>query len=136
MARYGLPPDRPAIPLGHPQADSILGGGLRPGALHEVFAGGWSASGFAALLAIRAAGAKPLFWVLDQLHKVIQNWGWSIVMITFLLKLVFYPLSETSGKSMAKMRVLAPRIKNLQDTYKDDREKLGKAMMEVAGFEV
>jgi protein ImuA len=63
MARYGLPPDRPAIPLGHPQADSILGGGLRPGALHEVFAGGWSASGFAALLAIRAAGAKPLFWV-------------------------------------------------------------------------
>jgi YidC/Oxa1 family membrane protein insertase len=44
---------------------------------------------------------------------------------------VFYPLSETSGKSMAKMRVLAPRIKNLQDTYKDDREKLGKAMMEL-----
>jgi YidC/Oxa1 family membrane protein insertase len=47
------------------------------------------------------------------------------------LKLVFYPLSEASGKSMAKMRVLAPRIKNLQDTYKDDREKLGKAMMEL-----
>jgi YidC/Oxa1 family membrane protein insertase len=53
------------------------------------------------------------------------------VLITLLLKLVFYPLSETSGKSMAKMRVLAPRIKNLQDTYKEDREKLGKAMMEL-----
>lgn len=75
--------------------------------------------------------AKPLFWLLEQAHKLTGNWGWAIVLITFLLKLVFYPLSETSGKSMAKMRVLAPRIKNLQDTYKDDREKLGKAMMEM-----
>jgi YidC/Oxa1 family membrane protein insertase len=75
--------------------------------------------------------AKPLFWLLEQAHKLTGNWGWAIVLITLLLKLVFYPLSETSGKSMAKMRVLAPRIKNLQDTYKDDREKLGKAMMEL-----
>ena len=75
--------------------------------------------------------AKPLFWLLEKAYEMVGNWGWSIVMITFLLKLVFYPLSETSGKSMAKMRVLAPRIKNLQDTYKDDREKLGKAMMEM-----
>jgi protein ImuA len=63
LTRYGLPPDRPPVPLGHPQADAVLGGGLRPGALHEVFAGGWSASGFAALLAMKTAGAKPLFWV-------------------------------------------------------------------------
>jgi YidC/Oxa1 family membrane protein insertase len=75
--------------------------------------------------------AKPLFWMLEQAHSLTGNWGWAIVIITFLLKLVFYPLSETSGKSMAKMRVLGPRIKNLQDTYKDDREKLGKAMMEL-----
>ena len=75
--------------------------------------------------------SKPLFWLLDKLHGVLGNWGWSIVMITFLLKLVFYPLSETSGKSMAKMRVLAPRIKNLQETFKDDREKLGRAMMDL-----
>ncbi len=75
--------------------------------------------------------AKPLFWLLEQAHKLTGNWGWAIVLITLLLKLVFYPLSETSGKSMAKMRVLAPRIKNLQDTYKEDREKLGKAMMEL-----
>ena len=75
--------------------------------------------------------ARPLFWLLEQAHKFSGNWGWAIVMITFLLKLGFYPLSEASGRSMAKMRVLAPRIKNLQETYKDDREKLGKAMMEM-----
>ena len=63
LTRYGLPPDRPPIPLGHPQADTLLGSGLRPGALHEVFASGWSASGFAVLLGILAAGAKPFFWV-------------------------------------------------------------------------
>jgi protein ImuA len=64
LARYGLPPDRPPIALGHPQADAVLGGGLRPGALHEVFAGGWSAGGFAVLLAVLTAGrGKPLFWV-------------------------------------------------------------------------
>lgn len=75
--------------------------------------------------------ADPLFWLLEKAYDLVGNWGWAIVLITALLKLVFYPLSEASGKSMAKMRVLAPRIKNLQDTYKDDREKLGKAMMEL-----
>ena len=63
LARYGLPTDRPPVALGHPQADAVLGGGLRRGALHEVFAGGWSAGGFAVLLALLAAGRKPLFWV-------------------------------------------------------------------------
>ena len=63
LARYGLPPDRAPVPLGHPQADAVLGGGLRPGALHEVFAGGWSAGGFAALLALLTAGKRPFFWV-------------------------------------------------------------------------
>jgi len=75
--------------------------------------------------------SKPLFWMLEQAHTLTENWGWSIVLITLLLKLVFYPLSESSGKSMAKMRVLGPRMKNLQETYKDDREKLGRAMMEL-----
>src|SRR3954470_18513380 len=63
LARYGLPPDRAPIPLGHPQADAVLGGGLRSGSLHEVFAQGWCAGGFAALLALLAAGKKTLFWV-------------------------------------------------------------------------
>jgi YidC/Oxa1 family membrane protein insertase len=75
--------------------------------------------------------ADPLFWLLEKAHKFVGNWGLAIIFVTFLLKLLFYPLSEASGKSMAKMRTLAPRIKNLQETYKDDREKLGQAMMEM-----
>jgi len=69
MARYGLPPDRAPIATGHPQADAVLGGGLRPGSLHEVFAQGWCAGGFAALLALLAAAhssrgkSKTFFWV-------------------------------------------------------------------------
>ena len=63
LARYGLPPERTPLALGHAAADAVLGGGLRPGALHEVFAGDWSAGGFALLLALRAANKKPLFWV-------------------------------------------------------------------------
>jgi YidC/Oxa1 family membrane protein insertase len=75
--------------------------------------------------------ARPLFQLLRIAHNFVGNWGLSIILITALLKLVFYPLSEASGRSMAKMRVLGPRIKNLQETYKDDRDKLGKAMMEL-----
>jgi protein ImuA len=63
VARYGLPPDRAPLTLGHAGADAVLGGGLAPGALHEVFATGWSAGGFAVLLALLAARDKPLFWV-------------------------------------------------------------------------
>ena len=63
LASAGLPPDRPAKPLGIAEADLALGGGLAPGALHEVYAQDWAAGGFAACLAILAAGAKPLFWV-------------------------------------------------------------------------
>jgi protein ImuA len=63
LAKYGLPPERPLLPLGVAGADQALGGGLLPGALHEVQAGDWSAGGFAAYLALRAAGGKPLFWV-------------------------------------------------------------------------
>jgi YidC/Oxa1 family membrane protein insertase len=75
--------------------------------------------------------SKPLFWVLEKVHNGTGNWGLAIIFTTFLLKLLFYPLSEASGKSMAKMKALQPRIKNLQETYKDDREKLGRAMMEL-----
>jgi hypothetical protein len=70
--------------------------------------------------------AKPLFTALKWMHSATGNWGISIILVTFLLKLLFYPLSETSGRSMAKMKLLSPRIKNLQETYKDDREKLGR----------
>jgi protein ImuA len=63
LARYGLPPDRPSLSLGVMALDRTLGGGLMPGTLHEVYASDWSAGGFAACLAIRAAGKKPLFWI-------------------------------------------------------------------------
>jgi YidC/Oxa1 family membrane protein insertase len=75
--------------------------------------------------------AKPLFLLLQWVHNLTGNWGWAIVLVTVLIKLVFYPLSEASGRSMAKMRALAPRIKNIQERYKDDREQLGRQMMEL-----
>lgn len=75
--------------------------------------------------------AQPLFWGLDHIHSVVGNWGWSIIIITFLIKLVFYKLTETSGRSMAKMRKLQPRMKALQETYKDNREELSRHMMEL-----
>jgi YidC/Oxa1 family membrane protein insertase len=75
--------------------------------------------------------ARPLFLLLEAVHGFTGNWGLAIILVTFLLKLAFYPLSEASGRSMAKMKVLQPRIKALQETYKDDKEKLGRAMMEL-----
>jgi YidC/Oxa1 family membrane protein insertase len=75
--------------------------------------------------------AGPLFWLLSKVHAITGNWGVAIILVTFLLKLVLYPLSEASGRSMAKMKALGPRIKNIQETYKDDKEKLGRAMMDV-----
>jgi YidC/Oxa1 family membrane protein insertase len=75
--------------------------------------------------------AQPLFTGLNYVHKLIGNWGWSIIIVTALIKLLFYPLSQASGRSMAKMRAVGPRMKQIQETFKDDREKLGRAMMEL-----
>jgi YidC/Oxa1 family membrane protein insertase len=75
--------------------------------------------------------SQPLFWVLEKLHGLTGNWGWAIILLTVLIKLVFYKLSETSGKSMAKMRNLQPRIKQLQERFGDDRQGLSQAMMQL-----
>jgi YidC/Oxa1 family membrane protein insertase len=75
--------------------------------------------------------AKPLFWLLDHVHTLVGNWGFTIIIVTILLKLLFYPLSEASGRSMAKMKALSPRLNALRETYKDDREKLNRGMMEL-----
>jgi YidC/Oxa1 family membrane protein insertase len=75
--------------------------------------------------------SQPLFWVLEKVHGFVGNWGWSIIIVTILLKLLFYKLTETSGRSMAKMRTIAPRIKSIQERYKDDREQLAKQTMEL-----
>jgi YidC/Oxa1 family membrane protein insertase len=75
--------------------------------------------------------SRPLFWLLEHIHALVRNWGVAIILATFLLKLMFYPLSEKAGRSMARMRALAPRMKALQENYKDDRSKLGQATMEL-----
>ena len=75
--------------------------------------------------------SRPLFWLLEKVYGFVGNWGWSIILTTFLIKLVFYKLTETSGRSMAKMRNLGPRIKAVQERFKDDREQLGRAMMDL-----
>ncbi len=75
--------------------------------------------------------AHPVFMVLVWVHGLVGNWGWSIIIVTALIKLLFYPLSQASGRSMAKMRAVAPRMKQIQESYKEDREKLGRAMMEL-----
>ncbi len=75
--------------------------------------------------------AQPLFWLLQTIHDYIGNWGWTIIIVTFLIKLVFYKLTEKSGRSMAKMRKLAPRLKVVQERHKDDREALSRAMMDL-----
>ena len=75
--------------------------------------------------------AEPLFKTLNWVHGITGNWGWSIILVTALIKLIFYPLSQASGRSMAKMRSVGPRMKQIQETFKDDREKLGRAMMDL-----
>lgn len=75
--------------------------------------------------------ARPLFIVLEWIYGVVHNWGISIILTTFLIKLVFYRLTAASGRSMAKMRTVGPRIKAIQERYKDDREQLGRQMMEI-----
>lgn len=75
--------------------------------------------------------AAPLFWVLEMIHKFTGNWGWSIIGLTVLLKLAFFPLSAASYKSMAKMRVLTPKLQKLKETYADDRQRLNTEMMDL-----
>lgn len=75
--------------------------------------------------------SEIIFWVMNQIHSLVGNWGLAIILVTCLIKLIFYPLSAKSYRSMAKMRMLQPRVKRLQETYKDDRQALGKKMMEM-----
>ncbi|MGR8918655.1 MAG: membrane protein insertase YidC, partial [Gammaproteobacteria bacterium] len=75
--------------------------------------------------------AKPLFGLLDFIHSVTGNWGWAIIILTILIKLVFYPLSAAGYRSMANMRRVQPRMLALRDRYKDDRAQLNQAMMQL-----
>ena len=85
--------------------------------------------------------AAPLFWLLKSLHSGatiggfhipgIGNWGWSIIALTILIKLAFYPLNAKAGRSMAQMKVLQPKMEKLKQLYGEDRQKLNQAMMEL-----
>lgn len=75
--------------------------------------------------------AKPLFWLMEWLHKGVQNWGWAIVLVTLIIKLAFFKLSETSYRSMANMRRLQPKMTALKERYGDDRQRFSQAMMDL-----
>jgi len=75
--------------------------------------------------------ATPLFWVLSAIQKWTGNWGVSIILLTVIIKLIFFPLSAASYRSMAKMRVMAPKMQKLKEQYGDDRQRLHQAMIEM-----
>jgi YidC/Oxa1 family membrane protein insertase len=75
--------------------------------------------------------AKPIFWLLEQIHSYLANWGWAIVILTLLIKLLFFPLSAASYKSMARMKEVQPRLMTLREQLKGDPQKLNRAMMDL-----
>jgi YidC/Oxa1 family membrane protein insertase len=75
--------------------------------------------------------AAPLFWLLKWLHGLVGNWGWAIVLLTIIIKSAFYPLNHASARSMAKMKVIAPKMKALQEQYANDKQQLQVKMMEM-----
>jgi YidC/Oxa1 family membrane protein insertase len=75
--------------------------------------------------------AAPLFWLLKWLHGLLGNWGWAIIAMTIMIKSAFYPLNHASARSMAKMKVVAPKMKALQEQYANDKQQLQIKMMEL-----
>ena len=78
--------------------------------------------------------ASPLFWLLNQLHNIIGNWGWAIIVLTIIVKAVLYPLTNASYRSMAKMRAAAPKLQAIKEKYGDDRMAQQQAMMLCSWF--
>ncbi len=72
-----------------------------------------------------------VFWLMLKIYNFLGNWGWAIVFVTLIIKLLFYKLSATSYRSMAKMRLLQPRIKSLKDRYGKDKQEFSKRLMEL-----
>ncbi|MCD6679412.1 MAG: membrane protein insertase YidC [Burkholderiaceae bacterium] len=75
--------------------------------------------------------AKPIYWLLEKLHGLVGNWGWAIVLLTLLIKTIFFPLQAASYKSMARMKAVTPRLTAIRERYGDDRVKMNQAMMEL-----
>jgi YidC/Oxa1 family membrane protein insertase len=75
--------------------------------------------------------ARPIFWVITQLHNVLGNWGWTIIAFTILIKLAFFPLSAAGYKSMAKVKLVTPKMQAIRERYKGDPAKMNQATMEL-----
>jgi YidC/Oxa1 family membrane protein insertase len=75
--------------------------------------------------------AKPIFWLMLQIHKVVDNWGWTIIFLTVFIKLLFFPLSAASYRSMAKMKLVTPKMTAIRERHKGDPQKMNQAMMEL-----
>ncbi len=75
--------------------------------------------------------AWPLFWLLEKFHDLSGNWGVAIILLTVTIKLVFFPLSAASYRSMAKMKLITPRMQKIREMYEHDRQKMNQAMMEL-----
>ncbi len=75
--------------------------------------------------------AKPIFSLMNAIHKVLGNWGWTIIALTMLIKLVFFPLSAASYRSMAKMKLVTPKMQAIRERHKGEAQKMNQAMMEL-----
>ena len=75
--------------------------------------------------------AAPIFWALQAIHSLVGNWGWAIVILTIIIKGIFFPLSAASYKSMAKMKLLTPRLMQLKERFGDDKQRLNQEMMKM-----
>ena len=73
--------------------------------------------------------AKPIFWLLDKFHGLINNWGWSIISVTCVIKLLFFKLSETSYRSMARMRKIQPKMTSIRDRFGEDKQRMNQEIM-------
>ncbi|MBL8466512.1 membrane protein insertase YidC [Methyloversatilis discipulorum] len=75
--------------------------------------------------------AKPMHWVLEKLYALVGNWGWAIILLTILIKAIFFPLSAASYKSMAKLRLVTPRMQQIKERHGNDRVRMQQEMMEL-----
>ncbi|MFJ7567741.1 membrane protein insertase YidC [Herminiimonas sp. NPDC097707] len=75
--------------------------------------------------------AKPIFWLMMQIHQILGNWGWTIIVLTIVIKLAFFPLSAAGYRSMAKMKLVTPKMTDIRTRYKGEPQKMNAAMMEL-----
>lgn len=75
--------------------------------------------------------AKPIFWLMIQIHQILGNWGWTIIVLTIVIKLAFFPLSAAGYRSMAKMKLVTPKMTDIRTRFKGEPQKMNAAMMEL-----